>query len=61
MELRRQYGDVKIVAISGGGRINPEDYLRWARTFGVQYTFTKPVDRKELLAAISDLLAREAV
>lgn len=61
MELRRQYGDVKIIAISGGGRVNPEDYLRWARTFGVQHTFTKPVDRRELLAAIDELLAGEAV
>jgi CheY-like chemotaxis protein len=61
MDLRRQYGDVKIIAISGGGRVNPEDYLRWARTFGVQHTFTKPVDRSRLLAAVNELMAGEAV
>jgi CheY-like chemotaxis protein len=61
MDLRRRYGDVKIIAISGGGRVNPEDYLRWARTFGVRHTFTKPVDRTQLLAAVNELLAGEAV
>lgn len=61
MDLRRQHGDVRIIAISGGGRVAPQDYLRWARTFGVQHTFTKPVDRRELLAAIDELLTREAV
>lgn len=61
MDLRRRYGDVKIIAISGGGRVNPEDYLRWARTFGVQHTFTKPVDRGELLAAVNELLVGKAV
>jgi CheY-like chemotaxis protein len=61
MDLRRLYDDVKIIAISGGGRVNPEDYLRWARTFGVQHTFTKPVDRRQLLTAVESLMAGEAV
>jgi DNA-binding response OmpR family regulator len=56
MELRRSNPDVKIIAISGGGRVNPEDYLRWAGKFGAQRSFTKPVDRVELLAAVCELL-----
>jgi len=59
MELRSLDPLVKIIAISGGGRINPDDYLNWARRFGVRYTFTKPVDRQELRQAIEDLLATE--
>lgn len=59
MELRSINPVVKIIAISGGGRINPDDYLNWARRFGVGHTFTKPVDRKQLLAAISELLGTE--
>jgi len=58
MELRAKDPAVKIIAISGGGRIGPEDYLSWARRFGVQHTFTKPVNRDELLNAIDDLLGQ---
>jgi len=61
MELRSMNGQVKIIAISGGGRINPDDYLNWARRFGVRHTFTKPVDRDQLLEAIDELLGLECV
>lgn len=55
MELKTINPAVQIIAISGGGRINPEDYLQWAHRFGVANTFTKPVDRQELLATIAEL------
>jgi len=57
MELKGINPAVAIIAISGGGRINPEDYLKWARRFGVDDTFSKPVDRQKLLAAVANLLA----
>jgi len=56
MELKTINPKVKVVAISGGGRISPEDYLKWARRFGVANTFTKPVNREELMATVSELL-----
>jgi YesN/AraC family two-component response regulator len=56
MELKGIAPDVRIIAISGGGRINPEDYLKWARRFGVEHTFSKPVDRQKLLDAVAILL-----
>lgn len=56
MELKGIDPAVKIIAISGGGRINPEDYLKWARRFGVEQTFSKPVDRQKLLDAVAALL-----
>lgn len=56
MELKTVNPAVRIIAISGGGRINPEDYLKWAQRFGVANTFTKPVDREELLASVRDLM-----
>jgi len=56
MEMKGFDSEARIIAISGGGRINPEDYLSWARRFGVTQTFTKPVDRAELLAAVHQLL-----
>ena len=56
IELRREFPDVKIIAISGGGRLDPEPYLEIAKGTGVQYTFTKPIDRQALLGAIRQLI-----
>lgn len=56
IELKRDYPDVKIIAISGGGRINPEDYLDIAKKLGAHRIFTKPVERKKLLNAVRELL-----
>lgn len=55
-ELHRANPEVKIIAISGGGRISPEEYLDWARRFGVHRTFTKPIDRDDLLSTVADLV-----
>jgi CheY-like chemotaxis protein len=56
MELRRDFKDVKIMAMSGGGRIDPETYLQMAKTLGAVKTIAKPFDRKELLETIQELL-----
>lgn len=55
MELRRDDPGVKIIAISGGGRIGPQSYIEVARALGAQRTFAKPFDRQEFLAAVRDL------
>ena len=55
-ELKRDYPDVRIIAMSGGGRIGPENYLKIARGLGAEKTLTKPVERKTLLAAVRDVL-----
>ncbi len=56
IELKRDFPDVKIIAVSGGGRIDSRNYLEVAHGFGVDRTFTKPFDRAELLEAIQQLL-----
>ena len=56
MELRRDFPDVKIIAMSGGGNIDPETYLRIAKTMGAIKTLAKPFNRKELLKTIQELL-----
>jgi len=56
IELRQDFPDVKIIAISGGGRTGTKDYLHMAKIFGVQRTFTKPVAREQLLDAIRELI-----
>ncbi|MGE5419452.1 MAG: response regulator [Chloroflexota bacterium] len=58
-ELRRQYPDLKIIAISGGGRIGPDGYLPGAKLLGANAIFTKPLIPKEFLQAVSDLLGKK--
>ena len=56
MEFRRFFSAVPVIAISGGGKIGPHDYLATARAMGAQRTFAKPFNLQELLAAIRKLL-----
>jgi DNA-binding response OmpR family regulator len=56
IELRRDFPEVKIVALSGGGRIGAHEYLDLAKKFGAQYAFTKPFTGKEVLQAVRELL-----
>src|SRR5512133_2921951 len=55
-ELRRKYPELKIIAISGGGRIGPDGYLPGAKLLGANMVFQKPLDQKEFLKAVSVLL-----
>ena len=56
MELHRDSQDVKIIAMSGGGKIDPETYLQIAKTMGAVEIITKPFDLRELLKTIQELL-----
>jgi YesN/AraC family two-component response regulator len=56
MELRKKYPDLKIIAISGGGRFGPEGYLPGAKLLGADLVFQKPLVQKEFIEAISSLL-----
>ena len=59
IELRREFPDVKIISISGGGRIGPHDYLKMSKKLGAERSFTKPFERKKILQAIVELLGTE--
>ena len=56
--LRKRYPTVKIIAMSGGGHIGPDDYLSVAEAFGAARIFKKPFDTDDLLAAIEEVLGR---
>ena len=55
-ELRRDFPDVKIIAISGGGTIGPETYLQMAKGMGAHRVFEKPFKVEEMLEAVRELL-----
>ena len=59
IELKRICPDIKIIAMSGGGRGLPEYYLDTAKGFGAQYAFEKPFKTSELLEAVHELLKEE--
>ena len=55
MELRRDFPDVNIIAISGGGCISPDDYLKSAKRAGAVKTFSKPFEIADMLIAVEQL------
>ena len=57
LELKKEFGNVKIIAVSGGGRIGPEDYLKFAKRFGAWRTLTKPIENQELVTAVQEILS----
>ncbi len=54
--LKKKYTNIKIIAISGGGRNEPEGYLNLAKQFGAIQAFTKPVRKDLLLEAVNALI-----
>jgi len=56
LELRKKYPELKIIAISGGGRISPDGYLPGAKLLGANMVFQKPLNQKEFVNAVAQLL-----
>jgi DNA-binding NtrC family response regulator len=59
MELVRDYPDMKILAISGGGAIKAERYLTMAGYLGDIATLEKPFKREMLLELVRKQLVPE--
>jgi CheY-like chemotaxis protein len=55
-ELRRDYPQAKIIAMSGGGRTGTMNCLEVARAFGAQQVLEKPFPHQEILEAIRGVL-----
>ncbi len=56
-ELRSIRPELKIIAYSGGGQMQPDNYLDFAKGMGADRVFSKPIPIKELTTAVSELLA----
>jgi len=67
-ELSREFPGLRIIAISGGGGVEPlaykpgaittTAYLAAAKEVGADRVFSKPFDRKDLIQAVDDLLGK---
>ncbi len=53
IEVRRQYPNVKIIAMSGGGRNRDVDFLKIAKQCGAQDILRKPFTNEELLKILA--------
>ena len=52
-EVKASHPDMKIIAISGGGRSDPIGYLDLSEELGADISFAKPVEPKALLMTIT--------
>jgi len=52
MEMRRERPEVKIIAISGSGRVGKIDFLTMAKKLGADATFEKGRSANELLVLL---------
>lgn len=59
IEARGLYPDLRILAISSGGRIGVGDLLRMARLFGADETYVKPLRLDTFTATVDRMLAEE--
>lgn len=55
-EVKNRHPDLEIIAISGGGRLDPTGYLDLSESLGASVSFEKPIDNTALLMAIDLLL-----
>lgn len=55
LELRAEFPNVKIIAMSGGGSVGTDIYMRVAKKLGADEAISKPFAPDELLGAIRAL------
>lgn len=58
VRLRKARPDLKIIAVSGGGRLRPETFLDAAKSLGAWKVMTKPFSTPDLIAAIREALGQ---
>ncbi|MCK4789541.1 MAG: hypothetical protein KAV87_37715, partial [Desulfobacteraceae bacterium] len=57
MDVKKQYPDIPIIAISGGGGITGRyDYLEIAKLVGANNILKKPFELQELRSAVSEAM-----
>lgn len=58
-ELRRKQPNVRIVAMSGGGHVALDQYLKIAKGMGAHNVLQKPFSSDELLAALEAAMPKD--
>lgn len=55
-EMKRMQPQMKIIAMSGGGKISAENYLETAKIFGASRIIEKPFNQKTMVSSVKELL-----
>lgn len=61
IELKSEYPQMPVIAMSGGGRLEAKDYLQWATRIGAVRTLAKPFGAMELLEVVEEVLMERAL
>jgi len=56
-ELKQDFPDTKIIAISGGGSVGPHGYLKAAELLGANVVLEKPIKATQLREAVDKILS----
>lgn len=59
MKIKQIKPEVKIIAISGGGKAGPGNYLNIARALGADMVLPKPFSVNDLISKIDSILNQE--
>jgi DNA-binding response OmpR family regulator len=59
-EIKRHWPQTRVLTISAGGLMSPDQLLHLSRGLGADATMAKPLRRGEFMAAVRDLLSRSA-
>jgi DNA-binding NtrC family response regulator len=57
-EMKRLRPNLKIIAMSGGGKVSSDNYLNAAKIFGASRILAKPFSQKQMVSAVHDLLGK---
>jgi len=55
-EMKMLRSDLKILAMSGGGKISADNYLETAKIFGATMVLEKPFSQKTMVDAVNKLM-----
>lgn len=58
MKIREKKPEIKVIAISGGGKAGPGSYLNLAKALGADAVFSKPFSINTLVEKVENLLFR---
>jgi len=55
-EMKRISPGLKIIAMSGGGKVSADNYLEIAKIFGASKVIEKPFTQQEMVSAVKELM-----
>ena len=54
--MKKIQPELKIIAMSGGGKISADNYLETAKIFGASRIIEKPFTKKDMVSTVKELL-----